>query len=244
MQDSKLSMNRGINVMSLTFLFLLNVFANQDLAAQDSDLTKKLNEIGLDISIVDNILYKSNLSFDFKMRTAMRSPKDSVVLIANYTSANKLGQRWLLESVNGVKPSQKQIEDFYREYNTTIPKKQVKAIRESISVKKEDDKFIYLECAFDQNSMSIDNYFLAKSMIVLKIDKIKKKLISAKLNSTESTIIKSWNADNYLIEIIYAYTESGKIIVEEINADITVSLMGEKRKITDQIHYYQFQEVK
>lgn len=228
-------------IQTLSFLLILSIFSLTGLQGQEIKDLVRLNELGIDLSITNNILYKSNLLYDFKMRSNSLTPKDSTNKMANYSAKNELGKRWKLISVNDSIPSPKVREDFNREYNTTIPKKEDKAIMQSIKIASESDLYIIVEYSFDPAYMSVEDYFLGKSKVSLKIDKRTKRLISAHLKSTESVIVKMWNVDSYEVKINYVYAEANSdIFVEDKAYTFNVNMLGKKGKLDFYIDYYQF----
>lgn len=223
-------------IFTLIFLF---VFLMNSKAQKDS-IMHLLKTYHLDEYKIAHIINNRDSKYAFLVETNTKSTVENVndeKTISKHDPKLNTKNHWTLISINGNKPSSKEIKKFERQKTSFKESKLLEIENSSWRIEKENDSLIIIEFKFSKKHLPRDIKLLAKCKTHLYLSKQTKKVSYIKTVNEKSFRFKVYKIKNIEIKEQLMFDEKTKLYVttdEYTNVDLrflnqTISVFQHKR---------------
>jgi hypothetical protein len=145
-------------------LFFIALTISVSAFSQNEEVMKKLKEAGITSELLSSNLKDSDAEYFYDVKITTVNSSETKVEECKFDPTKKIGERWILKTVNGGTPSKKDLKNFDKAHNTKQPDINGKVDESSWGIEKDDADYLVVSFKYDKTS-------LPKNMLSLEIVK-------------------------------------------------------------------------
>ena len=229
----------------ITVLFIL-LFAVTYVKAQEESASGLLKKYGFTSESVLSILDLSSAQYSFNAQststTATESGKPTVKKQDySFDSNKKLGERFVLNAVDGKTPSKKDFKRFNKQKNQVSESPKSKLSDDDFFIESNDDNQAVIGFNIPADKVNPKIAFMAHCNGFITIDKKSGRVIKIQIKSKEAFNIKVFHVTSMIIDIELSYNESSKqYYATNERTETKALLLGSTATITTEEIYSNF----
>ena len=228
-------------IASLLVLLLLLVTTKQ----LNAQVEKRFKELGIENSLDFSNIFEHNTDYSSSAKFTEITSDKTTLKTASFDPLKPEGSRWTLETINGSKPSTKEIKKFNKVYNVIQENNNAKPDENSMKIIDENEHLLIIGFKYKENDLPKKYKYLAHCDAQIYFDKEAQRLYKVKFTNNEPLKIKIFNVVKLNMTIELMLSDDGKTnLIKDINAVMDVKLFGQLVEITEESKFYNYKKVK
>jgi hypothetical protein len=226
-------------------LLLFLISSTFFLHAQTDEIKKKLDAYRVSGELLTINLKDADAEHYFELSSSTNNGGEISTLESTFDPSKKIGQRWILKSVNGENPSGKEIRDFDKVHNTKKQDINGRVDERSWEIVKDDADSLILGFKYAKKTLPKKYDFLGDCQGLAYFNKKTGHLEKAEFVNDKPLKISLFNVINLDMLVLYKFhKDKGIYLIHKEELDMEVKLLGQLVSIKENNEYQNYRTIK
>lgn len=213
--------------------------------AQTDEIKKLLDAYQVTGDLLTTNLKDADAEHYFELHSSTSNGGEISTYKSIFDPSKKVGQRWILKSVNGENPSAKDIRDYDKLHNTKKQDINGKVDERAWEIIKDDPDSLILAFKYAKKTLPKKYDFLGDCIGLAYFNKKTGHLEKAEFVNEEPIKISVFNVQNLDMVVLYKFhEEEGIYVIDKEELDMEVNLLGQQVSIREQNDYQNYRKIK
>jgi hypothetical protein len=224
-------------------LFFIALTISVSAFSQNEEVMKKLKEAGITSELLSSNLKDSDAEYFYDVKITTVNSSETKVEECKFDPTKKIGERWILKTVNGGTPSKKDLKNFDKAHNTKQPDINGKVDESSWGIEKDDADYLVVSFKYDKTSLPKKYTFLGDCKGLAYFNKKSKSIEKAEFVNEGPLKIKIFNVTKLDMVVRYIYNKDAQtFLVKEEDLDMQVKLLGQLVDIKEKSEFSNYKK--
>ena len=225
------------------FLFLIALMISLSATSQKDMVSEKLEEYNFSSESLSSGLKDADAEHYFDAKLTTDDGTKIKVEEAKFDPTKNIGERWILVSVDGNAPSNKDLKNFDKAHNTKQDDINAEVDDSSWKVEKDDDEYLVISFKYIRESLPRKYDFLADCKGLAYFNKSKLSLEKAEFVSEKPLKIKVFNVLKLDMIVNFTYdSELDSYLIESEEIDMDVKLLGQQISVKESYEFSNYKK--
>ncbi len=212
---------------------------------QKEAVMARLEELGIKANFLNTSLQDHDAVYYFNFKTITNNGTNNIVDAGYFDPRKPIGDRWVLETVNGESPTKKEFKKFDKLHNTEQPEINGKVADDSWKIDSETDDMLAISFQYDRATLPKKYAFLADCTGRAFINKNTHQLERAEFTNDKPLKVKIFNVQDLKMTIEYQHIpEDDVFVIKNEDLDMKVKLLGQLVEVEEVNEYDNYKKVK
>ena len=226
-------------------LFLILIPGTLLLQAQSDEIKNKLEAYQVSGELLTINLKDADAEHYFDLSSSTNNGGEISTYESTFDPSKKVGQRWILKSVNGESPSGKEIRAYDKLHNTKKQDINGKVDERSWEIVKDDADSLILAFKYARKTLPKKYGFLGDCKGLAYFNKKTGHLEKAEFINEKPLNISVFNVQNLEMLVHYKFHEQERIyLIHKEVLDMEVKLLGQMVSILEHNNYQNYRKIK
>lgn len=213
--------------------------------AQKSEILNRLKDYNFSEKYLTSSLNDADATHSFDAKTTTVNGTDTKIQNSKFNPNKPIGERWELISVNGEKPSNKDIDQFNTNHNATQPNVNIKVDENSWGIEKDDKNNLIISFKYEKSSLPKKYSFLGDCNGLAYFNKQTKMLEKTEFVNEKPIRIKIFNVIKLDMIIHYTFNESEKVfLIDKEDLRMGIKFLGKSINVNEITAFSNYKKVK
>jgi len=224
-------------------LFFIALTISVSAFSQNEEVMKKLKEAGITGEVLSSNLKDSDAEYFYDVKITTVNSSETKVEECKFDPTKKIGERWILKTVDGGSPSKKDLKNFDKAHNTKQPNINGKVDESSWGIEKDDADYLVVSFKYDKTSLPKKYAFLGDCKGLAYFNKKSKSLEKAEFVNERPIKIKIFNVTKLDMAVYYFFNkEAQTYMIKKEDLDMQVKLLGQLVDINEKSEFSNYRK--
>jgi len=211
--------------------------------SQKAEIMEKLKEYNFSEDLLTENVKDADALYSFTHKMTTINSNGNTEEVSTFDPRKEVGEKWELISVNGEKPTKKEIKAFNKNNNSTEDVNG-ELDENSWKIVSDDDDYLVISFRYDKNTLPKKYAFFGDCIGYAYFNKSTKELEKAEFKNEGPIKIKVLNVQQLDMVIHYFKSDEGTYLMKTMNMDIEVLFLGQVVDVKEVSEYTDYKKVK
>lgn len=213
--------------------------------AQKVEVEKKLVEYGMSSDHMFNSFGGENSNYTCKAKFTEITTDKTTESLASFDPGKPQGSQWVLESVNGSTPTNKELKNFDKAHNAEQDDLKIEPDDNSWEIIKDDEHFLVIGLRYNESSLPHKYKFLAQCKAEMYLDKEAKRPYKLRFYNVGDLKIKIFKVVKLDMTVEFMPDAENKTyLIKDETIIMDAKLLGQVVEIKEYYEFYDYKKVK